>query len=164
MAKTDLKSAFRLIPLHPSDWNIMGIYWQSQYNVDLYLPFGLCSAPYIFNQLSDALEWILKHNYGLKYVIHILDDFVVAESTRLDCLLSFSTLLKLFMSVKAPTVASKTIGPSQVIELMGIVLDRVRIEARLPEDKLTRIRELLKYFKARHSAHLVELQSLIGTL
>ena len=40
-----------------------------------YLPFGLCSAPYIFNQLSDALEWILKHNYGLKYVIHILDNY-----------------------------------------------------------------------------------------
>ena len=164
MAKTDLKSAFRLIPIHPSDWNLMGIYWQSQYYVDLYLPFGLRSAPYIFNQLSDALEWILKHNYGLKYVIHILDDFFVAESTRFDCLLSFSTLLKLFMSVKAPTVASKTIGPSQVIEFMGIVLDSVRMEARLPEDKLTRIRELLKYFKARHSAHLVELQSLIGTL
>ena len=29
MAKTDLKSAFRLIPIHPDDWNLLGIYWQS---------------------------------------------------------------------------------------------------------------------------------------
>ena len=73
MSKTDLKSPFHLIRIHPSDCNLMGIYWQSQYYVYLYLPFGLRSAPYIFNQLSDALEWILKHNYGLKNVIYMLN-------------------------------------------------------------------------------------------
>lgn len=78
MAKGDLKSAFRLIPIHPDDWNLLGIYWQSKFYVDLYLPFRLRSAPYIFNQLSDALEWILKHNYGVKNVIYILDDFFIA--------------------------------------------------------------------------------------
>ena len=45
MAKTDLKSAFCLIPIHPGDWHLMGIYWQPQYHVDLNLPFGLRSTP-----------------------------------------------------------------------------------------------------------------------
>ena len=58
MAKTDLKSAFSLNLIHPDDWSLLGIYWQSQYYVDMYLPFGLRSAPFLFNQLSDALEWI----------------------------------------------------------------------------------------------------------
>ena len=40
MAKTDLKSAFRLFPVHPEDWHLLGIYWQQPY-VNLYLPFGL---------------------------------------------------------------------------------------------------------------------------
>ena len=35
LAMTDLKSAFRLIPIHPDDWNLLGIYWQSQYYVDI---------------------------------------------------------------------------------------------------------------------------------
>ena len=164
MAKTDLKSAFRLMPIHPDDWNLFGICWESQYYVDLYLPFGLRSAPYLFNQISDALEWILKHNYGLQHVIHILDDFFIAERTKLDCLESFALLLKLFMSLKVPTVAAKTLGPTQVIEFMGIVLDSVQMEARLPEDKLARIKTLLDSFKGRRSARLIELQSLIGTL
>ena len=164
MAKTDLKSAFRLIPIHPDDWNLLGIYWQSKFYVDLYLPFGLRSAPYIFNQLSDALEWILKHNYGVKHVIHILDDFFIAEPSKLRCLLSFSSLLRAFISVKAPVVASKTLGPSQVLEFMGIVLDSVRMEARLPDDKLSRLKNMLQSFTSRRSARLVELQSLIGTL
>ena len=164
MAKTDLKSAFRLIPIHPDDWNLLGILWKSQYYVDMYLPFGLRSAPFIFNQLSDGLEWILKHNHGLQRVIHILDDFFIAESSRLACLTSFSTLLRVFMSLRAPVVASKTIGPSQEIEFMGIVLDSIRMEARLPQDKLSRIYELLTSFRKRRSVRLVELQSLIGTL
>ena len=164
MAKTDLKSAFRLIPIHPDDWHLLGIYWKAHYYVDLYLPFGLRSSPYIFNQFSDALEWILKHNYGLRHVIHILDDFFVAEPSRVECLTTFSTLLRVFMSLHAPLVASKTLGPSQVLEFMGIVLDTTCMEARLPEDKLTRTRDLLKSFRGRRSVRLVELQSLIGTL
>ena len=164
MAKTDLKSAFRLIPIHPDDWNLLGILWKSQYYVDMYLPFGLRSAPFIFNQLSDGLEWILKHNYGLQRVIHILDDFFIAERSQLACLTSFSTLLRVFMSLRAPVVASKIIGPSQGIEFMGIVLDSIRMEARLPQDKLSRTYDLLNSFKKRRSVRLVELQSLIGTL
>ena len=164
MAKTDLKSAFRLMPIHPSDWNLLGIHWQAQYYVNLYLLFGLRSAPFLFNQVSDALEWVLKHNYGLQHVIHILDDFFIAEASKVDCLGSFSTLLKVFMSLRVPTVAAKTLGPSQVLEFMGIVIDSNRMEARLPEDKLARIKQLLDSFTNRRSARLVDLQSLIGTL
>ena len=164
MAKTDLKSAFHLIPIHPDDWSLLGIYWQSQYYVDMYLPFGLRSAPFLSNQLSNALEWIVKHNYRIQHVIHILDDFFIAEESKLACLTSFSTLLCVFMSLKAPVVSSKTIGPSQEIELMGIVLDSVRMEARLPQDKLSRIHDLLNSLESHRSVCLVELQSLIGTL
>ena len=164
MAKTDLKSAFHLIPVHPDDWSLLGICWQSQYYVDMYLPFWLRSAPFLFNQLSNALKWIIKHNYCIQHVIHILDDFFIVEESKLACLTSFSTLLHIFMSLRAPVVSSKTIGPSQEIEFMGIVLDSVRMEARLPQDKLSRIHDLLNSFKSRRSVRLVELQSLIGTL
>ena len=163
-SQTDLKSSFRIMPIHPDDWNLLGIYWQSRYYVDLYLPFGLRSSPFLFNQISDALKWILKHSYGLGHVIHILEDFFMAESSKLVCLENFSTLLKVFMSFQVPIVAAKTLGPSQVLEFMGIVLDSTRMEARLPEDKLPRISQLLDSFSACRSARPVDLQSLIGTL
>ena len=47
------------------------------------------------------------------------------------------------MSVNAPVVASKTLGPSHVLKFMGVELDTTRMEARLPNDKLLRTRELL---------------------
>ena len=100
MAKTDLKSPFRLIAIHPDDWHLLGMYWKAQYFVYLYLPFGLRSAPYIFNQLSDALQWVLHHNYGLSNILPILDDFFIAERSRLECLTSFSTLLSLTLTLR----------------------------------------------------------------
>lgn len=140
MAKTDLKSAFRLIPVHPDDWTLLGIYWPSHYFVDIYLPFGLRSSPFLFNQLSDGIEWILKHNYGIHHVIRILNVFfLLPNPSKITCFQSFSTLLWVFMSLNAPVVASKTVSPSQVIEFMSILLDSVRMEAHLPDDKLTHI-------------------------
>ena len=91
MTKTDLKSAFRLIPIHPNHLSLLGIFWQSQYYVDMYLPFGLRSAPFLFNQLGDRLEWILESNYSLQHVLHILDYFFIAEKSELAYLSSCST-------------------------------------------------------------------------
>lgn len=143
MAKTDLKSVFRLIPVTPDDWNLLGIYWKGQFFADLYLSFGLWSAPFLFNQFSDALERILKHHYGLQNVLHILDDFFLAERFRVQCLTSVSTLPWVFMPFRTPVVAARTLGPSQVLEFIGMVLDTTRMEARLPEDKPVRTKDLL---------------------
>lgn len=56
----------------------------------------------------------------------------------------------------------KTLGPFQVLEFMGIELDSMHMEARLPEDKLQRTQDLLASFTKRHSVRLVD--SLIGSL
>ena len=105
---------------------------------------------------GDALKWILTYSYRLQHVLHILDDFLVIEPSRFQCLTSFSTLLLVFVSLRAPLVVPKTLGPSQVLEFMGKELDSSHMEAHLPEDKLTCTRELLKSFKHRslHGYHL----------
>ena len=60
MAKVDLKSAIRMVPVRAMDWDLLGMYWQGRYYVDTCLPFGLRSAPYLFNQFAEALHWILS--------------------------------------------------------------------------------------------------------
>ena len=52
MAKIDLKSAFRMIPVHRADWDLLGMHWRGQYYVDTCLPFGLRSAPFLFNEYT----------------------------------------------------------------------------------------------------------------
>ena len=51
LAKTDIESAFRLIPLKPSDYELFGMFWDGKYYYDKVLPFGLRSAAFLFNML-----------------------------------------------------------------------------------------------------------------
>ena len=68
------------------------------------------------------------------------------------------------MSFQAPVVATETLGLSQELESMGVVLDSIRMEARVPDNKLKRAREMLNSFTQRRSVRLFELQSLIDIL
>ena len=41
LAKLDIKSAYRIVPVHPDDRRFLGMKWQGQVYVDAALPFGL---------------------------------------------------------------------------------------------------------------------------
>ena len=63
LAKLDLESAYRIVPVHPDDRRLLGrMEWKGGWYVDTALPFGLRSAPKIFNALADGLMWIMGHN------------------------------------------------------------------------------------------------------
>ena len=165
MSKLDIKSTFRNIPVHPSDWELLGMKWNGLYYFDTVLPFGLRSAPYLFDQFSCLIEWIIKSKLGIPNVIHILDDFFFAtRPPRRDCLTALSKILCLFAELNVPVAPRKTFSPATSLEFMGVLLDSVKMEARLPFDELTRTREALQQWSHRKSATLKELQSLIGTL
>lgn len=170
LAKTDIESAFRLIPLRPSDYELFGMYWEGSYYYDKVLPFGLRSAPFLFNKLSEAVEWILLNKCCISFVCHILDDFLIIEpasdgpTPSQGCMLSLSSMLLTFRNLGIPIAVDKTQGPCTSLEFMGIILDSARLEARLPPDKVERIQTSLSLFESRKSCTLKELQALIGTL
>ena len=64
LVKIDLKSAYRILPIHPVDRQLLGIRWQGHVYVDQCLPFGLRSAPKIFTAFADVLAWVLQPSWG----------------------------------------------------------------------------------------------------
>ena len=60
LAKVDIKSAYRIMPVHPEDRPLLGMQWKGELYVDTCLPFGLRSAPRIFTAVADMLEWCAK--------------------------------------------------------------------------------------------------------
>ena len=70
--------------------------WRESDYVDLTLPFGLHSAPYIFNSVADMVEWILVHSYEVSDLLHYLDDFITAGPRPQLSVLGASVLLWLF--------------------------------------------------------------------
>ena len=84
LAKVDIKSAYRIIPVHPEDRPLLGMRWREALYVDSALPFGLRSAPKLFNSVADVLEWKLKH-MGIQQVFHYLDDFLIVAPPHSPC-------------------------------------------------------------------------------
>ena len=62
LAKFDAEGAFRTVPVHPDDRWLLGMQWEGQVYIDKVLPFGLRSAPKLYNAVADALLWILERH------------------------------------------------------------------------------------------------------
>ena len=76
LAKVDIESAYRLIPVHPQDHPLQAMKWQGQIYIDPMLPFGLRSVPKIFNAVADTLHWHL-HRAGIQFIRHYLNDYII---------------------------------------------------------------------------------------
>lgn len=143
MAKTDIKSAFRIIPVHPDDHPLLGMTWENLYYYDRCLPMGCSSSCAIFEAFSTALEWIAIHRLGASSVLHILDDFLFIADTKEKCRLDLRNFLNMCQAIGVPIAGEKTCGPDTSLQFAGITLDSVRQEARLPDDKLRKCHTLL---------------------
>ena len=57
LSKIDHKGAFRLIPVRPEGWNLLGIQWFQRFYADTCQPFGLRSIDsFLLNRISDAIH------------------------------------------------------------------------------------------------------------
>ena len=165
MAKIDLKNAFRLIPVRPEDWNLLGIRWQNQYYIDTCLPFGLRSAPFLFNQLADAIHWSLQHNHGVHNVLHYLDDFFTAgKPATTDCSNNLQAMLSLCRRINAPVKTSKIEGPSTQLTFLGIVINTENMTAGIsPEHKVDLLLSI-QALRQKDKCTKHQLLSLVGKL
>ncbi|CAG2225805.1 unnamed protein product [Mytilus edulis] len=162
--KLDVSNAFKLIPIHPSLWHLYGFKWENMYYFYTRLAFGCRSSPKIFDNLSIAMCWILHNNYGINTVLHLLDDFLTIDRPSANADATMKTLVSVFASLEIPIAKHKTLGPVTCIEYLGIILDTIRMEARLPENKLCRIKEYLLFFLNRKTCTKREMLSLLGHL
>ena len=103
--------------------------------VDSALPFGLCSAPKFFNAIADALQWLIEQE-GTEGILHYLDDFLIVAGCHRDCDKGLRTLRWVFNELKVLLAPHKVEGPATTLTFLGIELDSVAAELRLPQAKL----------------------------
>lgn len=164
LAKVDISKAYRMVPVHPEDRPLLGMLWEDQLYVDGTLPFGLRSAPKIFSAVADAIEWIARQA-GLRCIGHYLDDFLLAGSPQSpECRQALGLLLDVFAQLGVPVAQEKTEGPATTLTFLGFEIDTVRMEVRLPRDKLRALQDLLAEWVQKQSCTRRELESLLGSL
>ena len=122
---------------------------------------GCSSSCNIFETFSTALEWIAKDTLQASSVIHILDDFLFIGPSKAKFQIELDNFLYVCRRISVPIA---DYGPTNALQFAGITSDTTLMEARLPEDKLTKCRIQFADFCSLKSVTLKELQSLIGLL
>ena len=151
IAKLDIQSAYRIVPVHPDDRQLLGVRWQGNMYVDAMLPFGLRSAPKIFTAIADALEWVIRRR-GVQHVWHYIDDFIMCgPAASTECARALDTSLAVCRQLGVPISARKVEGPATDITVLGIRVDTVAQTLSLPEDKLRRLQQLLSAWGGQES-------------
>jgi hypothetical protein len=164
MAKTDIQEAFRLVPMSPSVYYLLGFQFKNQYYYDTCLPMGLAISCSIFEKVSWALVWIMQNKLGASGMSHKLDDHIFTSKCQITCANNLQNFIWLCSQIGVPIKHSKTVQPTTVIEAHGVLIDSQRQEVRLPPDKLQTCKSLLTTLAQKSRCTLRELQSLIGTL
>ena len=164
MAKVDIKTAYRLVPIHPDDRLLLGMQLEGAIYMDTVLPFGLRSAPKIFNAIADTLEWVCRSE-GVAYMLHYLDDFMLFGSPHSsECSDYLSILSSVFDKLGVPIAEHKTIGPSATVVFLGIEIDSNNMTLRLPEGKLMELKALILGWMGKKVTVARDLKSLVGKL
>lgn len=78
------------------------------------------------------------------------------------CYNALMSFYKLAQNIGLPIKPSKTVLPTTTLTFLGLELDTVKFEIRLPQDKVVSLMEEVLKLKSQKSATLKQLQSLIG--
>ena len=145
-------------------WNLLGFDWGCRFYVLLVLAFGLKTAPYIFNLFAEALHWIIQCHIPAA-LRHYLDDFLLIfpPGSRV-CDPAVEWVVALGHKLGLRFQGSKTVWPCTKLEFLGLEIDSVAMEARLPSGKLFFLRDMLSAWSVKTRCTLLELQEFTGFL
>ena len=130
------------------------------------LPFGLRSAPKLFNVIADAIQFIAR-SQGVQHVTHYLDDYihvVLAHPASGQCQNDLQTLIDVCGHLGMPLADEKIEGPTTRLEILGIAIDSNIMQLSLPGHKMTELTSQLQAWQGKKTATKRDLQSLAGKL
>ena len=162
----DIKAAYRAVPIRENHRTYQGFAWEYKgercWFVDNRMCFGLRLGPMFFNFLSNFIYDVATIR-GLK-VVNYLDDFLAVADDYTSCLDAQYTLTSSLRFLGFHVSFDKLVHPSTTVTYLGIEIDSVEMEFRLPECKIAKLMEILDIALARKRISKKELESLGGSL
>ena len=185
MCKVDVKSAFRPICLAEDQFALMCMEIEIDFDkhkhdlppwlkgegkekitfFDSRAPFGARSAPFIFETLAQAIRKITKNVFGIELSSSYLDDTLIlatsADTADRDLRVFIATLEILGMHVNRKKSSTSS---AEICTFLGIELDSIKQEARMPQARMVKLDALMKEWVKRETCTRLELEKLAGVL
>ena len=169
MSKLDIKDAYKHVVVATSDWHLLGISWPSsagvtEYYLDLTLPFGLRSSPYLFEQFALGLHYVMEAK-GATHIEHYLDDyFTCGPSNTKICHRNIDIMLESCNETGFEVNHDKLVRPTTELEFLGIIIDSTNMQLKISNERLNDIYNELIIWNNKLSCTKRELLSITGKL
>ena len=150
-ALVDIKSAFRILPMHPLDWEALMLSWSfppppgspsgtppsRAWFIDICLCFGLRTGSALDDTLGVAISFLLASR--LVKILRQLDDHLILGSSEPGCSRDLDTTLDLLLELGIPVAHKKTVLPTRCIKFKGYLWDALHDLVTLDPERWVRL-------------------------
>jgi len=166
IVKKDIKDAFRNVPVALNNQWLLGFSWNGQFYSETCLPFGLATAPLIFNLFGEGFHWILE-SWLFWTILHYLDDFIriiPATQATPEFLAHSETDYHILTSLLGIPENTSKDASGTIVTTLGITLNTNNFQASLSLKKIAKAIRLTAAALAKQNMTLLEVQTIGGYL
>ena len=167
-ARCDIETAFRHQSMHESQLFLLGFTFQGKFYINSSLPFGAASSCAIFEKVATALQWIVTNETGRTLISHFLDDFPLLGRSNEDVSLFITQFYRIMERIGMPVAKEKTLGPTALLEYLGLILNFVTQCLEIPEKKrvkcLALVQKIIDAYTQKKRLTVKVIQQTAGSL
>jgi hypothetical protein len=168
LAKIDLKSAYRSIPISESCFQLTGLHWKFgpdqkiTYFFDSRLPFGASKSCVVFQTITDSIcQMMKKKGYT---VLAYIDDLLCVADSEVECQAGLDVLCRLVLDLGLAINWKKVVAPSRKLVFLGILINCDDRSVSLPAEKVLALMKLISSWDSRKKVTKLEIQKMVGKL
>lgn len=167
MVNIDLKEAYFLLRIHESHTKYLRFYFDDDLYEFTVLPFGLCSAPYIFTKILQPVATFLRSKGFIS--VRYLDDILLISNDYYDCLTNRDETINCLTNLGFVINYKKSnLIPAPSCTYLGFILNSRTMTIELPDRKrkniLQKITFVLDCISQRKEIQIRDFARFLGTL
>ena len=165
--KSDLKSAFRHLPIRPEDWPLLVMKAESPIDgkfyffIDKCLPFGASISCAHFQSFSNALSHIVKVKSGRNNT-NYLDDFFFVALQKFICDQNIQLFLNICREISFPVSLEKTFWGTTRLTFLGLLIDTELKMIFVPLEKINKALDLIEILLQKKKGTVKQIQRMCG--
>ena len=143
MVGIDLESGYFHVEVADRFRTLLGFEFQGEFYEFISLPFGLRCSAYFFQRLTSWSTEYISRELRLKSLVY-LDDFAFGESAQVLTRSLTSKVVKLLEAFGwIISYEKSSLAPSEVLTLLGFILDSNRMVYLVPDKRLSKMRQAM---------------------
>ena len=162
LSSIDISRAYKNLVTDPADYPLLCLKWDSQYFLDLSVPFGSRASASHMQRVADVIVEILAKNgvYSRMY----LDDLLIISPTLSRANKDYDMARHLLADLGLPEAKEKLQPPAHTVQWLGVDINARNMTISVPPAKLQEVKGKIVYYSKRRSMSRKQLQSLLGVL